>query len=352
MSLRSNERMDFVFSLILGFVGLSLSASFGASETGFYRIPRIRLKLDAIEKDRTADRLLWFVNRPSLFIATLLVGNNIAHYMVSVATVLFVGAVLPHYRGITIEILSTLLVAPFLFAYGEMFPKFLCLHSPTRVLRKLTPLMLVCFWLFLPLTVLIWLINKGMSQLFHRSREMIRLTLGRDELTRMIAQGHEVGILVDAQRRLANGLFTVSNQQVKDWAFSATHWPLLTAEMTPVAALEIARQYQLAELPVYEASDVPSHDAVPLGYVRMVDLEFAVRGFYGESSPELRQLLHTRLPLRSLVEISTRHSLLTANILLQTLHGTLGCVIDENRRCVGFVSADHMHKVMLCSATS
>jgi len=344
-----NTRM-IIFPLIFGLVGLLLSALFSGSETGFYRIPRIRLKLDAMEKDRTARQLLWLVNRPSFFIATLLVGNNVAHYMVSLATVLFVGAVLSNSQGIIIEILATLLVAPLLFVYGEMFPKYLFMHAPNRMLRTFAPVISSCFRLFLPLSLLLWLVNQGTSRLLHRSREMIQLTLGRDELTRMIDEGHDVGILFDAQQRLVGGLFAVSNRQVKDWAVSATHWPLLTADMTPTTALEIARRHRLVELPVYEASDEPpSVDEIPLGCVRTVDLEFAVRGFYGETSPELLQLLKTRLPIRSLIEIASQHTLLTAMILLQTLHGSFGCVIGENRRCVGIVTTAQLREVMLNS---
>ena len=339
--------MDIVFPLILGFVGLSLSAVFSGSETGFYRIPRIRLKLDAMEQDRKAKQLLWLINRPSFFIATILIGNNIANYMVSLATVLFAGAVLSNYHGITVEIVSTLLVAPLIFVYGEMFPKNLFLHAPNRMLRMFTPLVLWCFRLLLPLSAILWLVNKGMSRLLRRSREMIRLTLGRDELARILEEGHDVGVLVDAQQRLANGLFTASNRQIKDWAIPTTYWPKLTTDITPSGALEIAQLHRLGELPVYEATDAPASDEVPLGYVRTVDLEFAVRGFYGDTSSELLQLLKTRLPVQGLVEISSHHSPLTAMILLQTLHSSFGCVIDESRRCAGLVSVDQLREIML-----
>ena len=340
--------MDVVFPLILGFVGLLLSAVFSGSETGFYRIPRIRLKLDAMEQDRAARRLLWLVNRPSFFVATILIGNNIANYMVSLATVLFVGVVLSNDYGVAVEIISTLFVAPLIFVYGEMFPKNLCMHAPNRMLRMFTPLVLWCFRLLLPLSMILWLVNKGLSRLLRRSREMIQLTLGRDELSRILEEGHDAGVLVDTQQRLANGLFIVSNRQVKDGAVPATHWPVLTTDMKPATALAIARQHRLADLPVYEASNKPPlTDEIPLGYVRTIDLEFAVRGFYGGTPPELLQLLKTRLPIRSLVEISAKHSPLTAMILLQTLNGSFGCVIGENRRCVGFVSVDQLREVML-----
>ncbi len=335
-----------VFSLLLGLFALALSASFSGSETAYYRAPRIRMKLDAIAKDRTARNLLWFANNPSFFVATVLVGNNIANYLVSMATVLFVGAILPNSQGVGVEILSTLCLAPLLFVYGEMFPKYLCLHAPNRMLRTLSPFITFFFRLLLPITSVLWILNRGMSALLGRSREMIHLTLARGELSRVLDEGRDVGILFEAQQCLANGVFAVSNRLVRDWAIPVAVMPTLTSDMTPREALEIARQNNAVELPVFETENESTPKSLPLGYVRTIDLEFAVRGFYGEASPELLHLLQTKLPIRGLVELSSQHTLLTAMILLQTLHGTIGCVIDESRRCVGFVRSDQLRDVM------
>ncbi len=65
--------MTFWAALFTAVVGLLLSAFFSGTETGFYRIARMRLTLDAIGRDQTARRLLWLVNHPSIFVATTLV---------------------------------------------------------------------------------------------------------------------------------------------------------------------------------------------------------------------------------------------------------------------------------------
>ncbi|MEE3220565.1 MAG: CNNM domain-containing protein, partial [Planctomycetota bacterium] len=52
--------------------GLLLSAFFSGSETGFYRVPRIRLLIDSLAGDRVSRVLLWLTNYPSLFVATTL----------------------------------------------------------------------------------------------------------------------------------------------------------------------------------------------------------------------------------------------------------------------------------------
>ena len=74
----------------LASVGLLLSAFFSGSETGFYRATRLRLVLDALGGDRIARALVWLGNRPMLFVATILVGNNLANYLTSLAVVIAV----------------------------------------------------------------------------------------------------------------------------------------------------------------------------------------------------------------------------------------------------------------------
>lgn len=337
-----------VFALLLGFLGLALSATFSGSETAFYRAPKLRLKLDTMAGDRTAGRLLWLLNHPDLFVSTILVGNNVANYTVSLATVLFVGAVLPNSQGIFVELASTLVLAPFLFVYGEMFPKYLTLHAPHRFLRRLSPVLMFFFRLFLPITSLLWLLSRGLARLLGETHEMLRLTLGRQELVRVLDEGQETGILFDTQRRLADGVFDVSKRSVLDWTVPRSAWPLVTTDMKPAEVLEIARKHDLVEMPVFEIEEFQNEVGdLPIGFVRVIDLELAIRNRLDEQSRQLLRLLHTELPIRSVVEISSRHSLLTAMILLQTLHGSFGCVLDEHRRCVGFVRSDRLRDILL-----
>ncbi len=277
--------MLFVASF-LGLFGLLLSASFSGSETAFYRVPRLRLKLDALEGDPVARRLLRLINNPSSFVATILVGNNVANYAVSVATVLAVVALWPHSQGLAVEIGSTLLLAPLLFVYGEMFPKYLCLRAPHRMLRLLSPFILFFYHLFLPVTSLLWFVNKLLAWGLGESREMIELSLGRKELPRVLDEGQENGILFEAQRRLASGIFDVSDQRIGDWAVPPAQWPRITTDMKPAAVLEIARKHNLVELPVFDIetkddyagttddSAAPDHSAMPTGFVRAISARF------------------------------------------------------------------------------
>ena len=71
--------------------------------------------------------LVWLTNNPSLFVATTLVGNNLANYMVSLAIVMGTQALVSQASvsapGHAPELIAPLLLAPFLFLYGELLPK-------------------------------------------------------------------------------------------------------------------------------------------------------------------------------------------------------------------------------------
>jgi CBS domain containing-hemolysin-like protein len=351
-----------IFALSLGIASLLLGTVFSGTETAFYRVSKLRLKLDALGGDTTAKQFLWFANNPGIFITTLLLGNNITTYGASVAMVLFVGCILPHTDGVYPELAATLILAPILFVWGEMFPKSLGLTIPNAILRFFSPLVFFFCWLFLPLTAILWGVNKIIAVVLKKSDSAISLSLGRRELSGVLIEGKETGILSDTQRRLAEGIFNCSDRLIKDYTLPQPAHPKITMTMQPEYVLDIARKTRQLALPVYETDADPDnadpdnadpdnvdHDnaTLPIGYVRTIDLEIAVRHQLNEQVRQLTQLLQTELPIRSLVELSSRHSLLTGLILLQTMQNSFGCVVDEHRRYLGLISADQLRDVLL-----
>lgn len=321
------------FALCLGLLALAASAMFSGSEIGFYRVPRIRLKLEALGGDRTSRRFLWLANNPSFFVATVLVGNNIANNLISLAAVMAVQTLFPQSQGILMEIGSTLLLAPFLFVYGELFPKYVFLNAPSRFLRLVSPVLMFCFLLFLPLTTLLWLLNRLMAKILNRPREPVRMSLARADLGDTFAEGREAGVLTEPQRRLADGVFVAGNRKVRDLAVPLSRFPHLRREADIEAALRKMRESRLSELPVFEGD-------TPIGYVRGIDLELLRRAARPEETPAL--------PVRDFVEIVDDYSPLAAMALLQSTREPLGCVVDQKRNlCIGLLYADRLRDILL-----
>ncbi len=122
-------------ALGLGICGLLLSAFFSGVETGFYRATRLRLVLDGMAGDRIARGLLFLANHSALFVATALVGNSVANYLISLATVIAMGRVFPRVPE-GAEIIASIVLAPIVLIYGELLPKNLFLQAPNRLLRR------------------------------------------------------------------------------------------------------------------------------------------------------------------------------------------------------------------------
>jgi CBS domain containing-hemolysin-like protein len=163
----------------------------------------------------------------------------------------------------------------------------------------------------------------------------------------VLAEGKDTGILSDTQRRLADGIFSCSDRSIKDYTLPQPMIPTMTTAMKPEYVLKMARQFNQLALPIYESDDDIVVGDLPIGYVRTIDLEIAVRHQLDEQTRQLSQLLQTELPLRSLVELSSRHTLLTGLIILQTKQEFFGCVVDEHHRYLGLISADQLCDVLL-----
>lgn len=322
-------------AIILFCLGLSLSAMFSGSEIGFYRIPRIRLKIDALDGDRTARIFLWLANHPSFFVAANLTGNNVANYGVSVSSVLIIQYFFG--QGVLIKLLGGLILTPFLFVYGELFPKSLFLLAPNRMLYMVSPLMFFFIVLFLPITLVLWAINRVISLFFAKTHEPLRLSLARSELSRMLDEGHELGLLFDAQRKIAAGIFEAAKFRIESFAEPLEKYPSLPAGMPFFEALELARTFSTSEIPV------SNEETTLIGYLRFVDMETAAAKAGAENGKKLEESVE----VRPFVDISNEYSPLIAMSLFQSTEGTLGRILDQDEKTLGLLTAGRLQKLLL-----
>ena len=367
--------MTIILAILLGVIGVVLSAFFGGTETGFYRVSRIRVQLDAIEGNRISQWLLHLINHPSLFIATILLGNNIAHYLVSVASVLLVQAIFDT-TGNSAEILATLLMTPFLFVYAEMFPKYLFMQAPERLLRCVMPSFCVFHIMMLPISSIIWLLNRCLAFLLGEKHESLQLRLARRELAKRFDEGQEYGLILSSQRQLTRNVFNVASQSILHYMTPISHYPVITLAMPPVEMLAVAQRHELSEFPIFspglqasnsrlqdEASKTnpesrsPKSEVCPLrpvGYVRTIELALALQasGFRFRASGESIDInSEVRSPkseavLRELIEIDDDHSPLNAMLLFQAGDESLALVVDENDNMLGLISEKRLMDVL------
>jgi putative hemolysin len=312
-------------ALGLATVGVFFNAFYSGAETGFYRANRLRLVLDAMGGDRVSQALLWVINRPSLFVATTLLGTNLAAYLMSLAVVIGTEAITAGPSPLA-EVIATLALTPVFFVYGELVPKYFFLHAPNRLLRRAGTLLLVSVGLFAPFSLLVWALSKLVEWLSGESPERVRVRLARGELSRVLEEGHEAGILYPAQRALARGIFAVAAQPVARFALAEDRLPRARATMTKEEVLSLARRYNIAIVPV----ESPQAGGGLVGYYRVIDLALS-------SSDELG-------PWHPMIEIREETTHLAALMQMQGGNESLARVIDARGKAVGIIHAERLRE--------
>jgi len=307
-----------IVALELLLVGLALSAFFSGSETGFYRATRVRLVLDALDGDWISRGLLWLTNNPAFFVATTLIGNNIANYMTTFGVVLVTREIVGDASAA--ELTATVLFSPMVFVYGELLPKYLFFNAPNLLLRRGGPLFLFFTAAFAPVSAILWASGRALQALLGETPLRVRLALARKELQEVLQEGHEAGILRPAQRDLAQSLFAMAPRPVVNYCRPASRVVSARLGMDRSQVLRLAQRHGAAVLPVIEREGREL-----AGYLRVVDL-------YLGSEGNLREV-------RPLVKLERNASPIKALMQLQSEKEELAQVLDAQGKTVGLLYA-------------
>jgi CBS domain containing-hemolysin-like protein len=113
--------MTILILLILVPVLYLCSAFFSGAETGFYRLSRFRLRLGVEQHRPFYKQLSHAVKDGQGLILSLLLGNNLVNYLATTFTAWILLGLLQDES--LVEFLTTAMIAPSLFIFGEIIPK-------------------------------------------------------------------------------------------------------------------------------------------------------------------------------------------------------------------------------------
>ncbi len=314
--------------IVLFIAGILLSAFFSGAETGFYRVARVRLLIDGVGGDWIARGLLWLTNHPSLYIATTLVGNNVANYLVSLSVVIGTRLLYGGQANWPV-IVAPVLLSPIVFVYGELLPKNVFFEAPNRLLHRSGPWLLLCTVLFLPVTGVLWALSKLLQWIVGESPQKMQLVLARRELEQVFEEGHETGILGPALGGLSQAILDTAGQSVLEVATAAGRVPKVQTRMSKAEICRVARRNRLTAVPVED----PAQKGKLIGYLRVADL-------YLDESDELP-------PLWPIVDVPDTDTYISALMRLQASTEMLGRVVTQSGQTVGFVTARQLGRPLL-----
>lgn len=314
-----------ITTILLILIGIGLSAFFSGSETGFYRVTRVRLIMDAKSGSLVSKALLWLINHPTVVVATVLIGNNLANYLVSLGLVLATEQIFVDWDS-SVQTLIPILMTPVLFIYGELLPKYLFYQVPYRLLRSGAPFMLLFTALFLPVSCIVVAIESTWKRIVGGAARKIGSSLERQDLQRVLNEGQEAGVLHSVQRELAQNLFTYGLRPVRQFCLPLRALPSVDIQAPLETAFKEARRTNRRTVGVTKGGRI-------VGCYQLSDLLLATKGDH--------------LKPISIITAKDSESNLQVLTRLQNEQCPMALILDAQNRGVGFIERDRLNALLL-----
>ena len=149
-------------------ISLLFSAFFSGMEIAFLSSNKLRFELDKKRQGLTSSIITIFYNNSEQFIATMLVGNNIALviYGIEMADLLSPMLRLFISNDFAVNILQTIIATIIVLFTGEFLPKTIFRINPNVWLTIFSPLLWLCYVLLYPIARFSTFLSVKLLQLF------------------------------------------------------------------------------------------------------------------------------------------------------------------------------------------
>ena len=188
---------------------LFASFFFSGSETALTAVNKIKLQSQATGGNKKAEKLYELVNKPSQFITTILIGNNIANL---IAPVLVTSMAIQY--GWSVTIASTVLTITIIIC-AEVIPKSIAAAFPERVSYMVRPIISFLNIVLYPLTFILNKLTDLITKYLSKGSQA-SWTVSREEIVNLVQIADDEGALASAESQRLRGVLDFRELNVKD----------------------------------------------------------------------------------------------------------------------------------------
>lgn len=301
---------------------LLLSAFFSGSEIAFVSANKLGIEVMKNKKSRRGNILTKFYEKPSEFLGTMLVGNNIALVIFTILMTQLIDPILEPIIGAngTLLFCVTLIITAVVLLFGEFLPKTLFrLFSNDMLMALAYPLRFFKWFLTFPTWIMMVLSDALLKYVLRQPTDQVESALTRVDLEHFI--NDKISEEEDIDKEILTNALNLRQTKVRDCMIPRTEIVHIEKSATIDEVLAIFKESRLSRVII---TDGGIENAV--GYIHHQQLL--------DNPKSIRKLV---MPISYVPEAMNVQSLMYNFIKEET---TIACVVDEFGGTAGLITLE------------
>jgi len=234
--------------LFLAFLAcLAFSAFFSSAESAFISLPKLRIRYLVETGLKGAERLARAAEKPERFLATVLLGNNLANVAAATLGTIMAVAVFGPVKG---PIIATLGVTTVILIFAEVIPKTLGVHHAQRLsLLYIKPLRVIELCLY-PFVLALGHIGLGFTRIAAQPGGKDLVSEG--EIRSVINVGESEGVVEENEAKMLHKVFEFTDRPVSKIMIPRTEIAWVEQRTKLSDFLDIYARRPYSRFPVYK----------------------------------------------------------------------------------------------------
>lgn len=329
-----------LIDILVIFLLLLVNGFFSATEMAIVSANDNRIRKEAEDGNRSARRLMRYIENPGNFLATIQVGVTFAGFLSSsfagktfalrLATVIQPSGPSDVVKNLSL-VLVTLITSYLSIVLGELVPKQVALSNPEKFAKSVVGIVRVFDIFFKPLT---WLINASSALILKILRinpDDYKEVASEEEIRMLLDQGKRSGSIHLEESQMIVNVFEFNDKEVSEIMTHRTSVVALSIKATLSETVDVAVHEKYSRIPVYE-DDI---DDIK-GILHIKDL------LYYLSTKKAGEHFDLRVLLREPYWVPESKNIDQLFREMQREHVSLAVVIDEYGGTAGIVTIEDL----------